>query len=138
MPSFPHAPEPCEHGCATCKSALVGRLREGHRPVIFVGDGMSDRFAVELADVVFAKRHCWRTAVRTVLPATLTRPSGTFTRRLKSCSPRLPPGVCARRLRRFRNRAGLTAHGNRRERHQRLPFRCGGGLRLPPADAGRR
>lgn len=61
-PSFPHSPEPCAHGCATCKAALINRLREGRRPVIFVGDGMSDRFAVEVADVVFAKRqllaHC--------------------------------------------------------------------------------
>ena len=56
-PSFPHSPEPCAHGCATCKAALIGRLREGRQPVIFVGDGMSDRFAVEVADVVFAKRH---------------------------------------------------------------------------------
>jgi 2,3-diketo-5-methylthio-1-phosphopentane phosphatase len=56
-PSFPHNPEPCEHGCATCKAALIRRLREGRQPVIFVGDGMSDRFAVEVADVVFAKRH---------------------------------------------------------------------------------
>ena len=57
IPSFPHEPEPCEHGCATCKAALIRRLREGRQPVIFVGDGMSDRFAVEFADVVFAKRH---------------------------------------------------------------------------------
>ena len=56
-PSFPHSPEPCAHGCATCKAALIGRLREGRQPVIFIGDGMSDRFAVEVADVVFAKRH---------------------------------------------------------------------------------
>jgi 2,3-diketo-5-methylthio-1-phosphopentane phosphatase len=56
-PSFPYSPEPCEHGCATCKAALIQRLRDGRRPVIFVGDGMSDRFAVEVADVVFAKRH---------------------------------------------------------------------------------
>ncbi len=56
-PSFPHSPEPCAHGCATCKAALIRRLREGRQPVIFVGDGMSDRFAVEVADVVFAKRH---------------------------------------------------------------------------------
>jgi 2-hydroxy-3-keto-5-methylthiopentenyl-1-phosphate phosphatase len=56
-PSFPHSPEPCGHGCATCKAALISRLREGRRPVVFVGDGMSDRFAVEVADVVFAKRH---------------------------------------------------------------------------------
>jgi 2,3-diketo-5-methylthio-1-phosphopentane phosphatase len=57
VPSFPHSPEPCAHGCATCKAALIRRLREDREPVIFIGDGMSDRFAVEDADVVFAKRH---------------------------------------------------------------------------------
>src|ERR1019366_9144280 len=57
VPSFPHLPATCAHGCATCKSDLLTRLRERRRPVVFVGDGMSDRFAVELADVVFAKRH---------------------------------------------------------------------------------
>jgi 2,3-diketo-5-methylthio-1-phosphopentane phosphatase len=56
IPSFPHSPEPCEHGCATCKAALVRRLGQGKHPVIFVGDGLSDRFAVDEADVVFAKR----------------------------------------------------------------------------------
>ncbi len=55
--SFPHPVKPCSHGCATCKPALIRSLQNGRRPVIFVGDGMSDRFAVELADVVFAKRH---------------------------------------------------------------------------------
>lgn len=57
IPSFPHSPVPCEHGCATCKAELIHRLRGSGRPVVFVGDGMSDRFAVENADVVFAKRH---------------------------------------------------------------------------------
>ena len=56
-PSFPHSPEPCVHGCATCKAELIRRLRDGRQPVIFIGDGMSDRFAVEDADMVFAKRH---------------------------------------------------------------------------------
>jgi len=56
-PSFPHPVEPCAHGCATCKAALIRQLREGRQPVVFVGDGMSDRFAIEVADVVFAKRH---------------------------------------------------------------------------------
>ncbi len=60
--SFPHSPEPCAHGCATCKAALINRLHDGRRPVVFVGDGMSDRFAVDVADVIFAKRqllaHC--------------------------------------------------------------------------------
>jgi 2,3-diketo-5-methylthio-1-phosphopentane phosphatase len=57
VPAFPHLPEPCAHGCATCKAALIRALAEGRRPVVFVGDGMSDRFAVEFADIVFAKRH---------------------------------------------------------------------------------
>ena len=56
-PFFPHLPEPCAHGCATCKAELIRRLREDRQPVIFIGDGMSDRIAVEEADVVFAKRH---------------------------------------------------------------------------------
>jgi 2,3-diketo-5-methylthio-1-phosphopentane phosphatase len=57
IPSFPHSAQPCEHGCATCKAALVRRLGRGKHPVVFVGDGLSDRFAVDEADVVFAKRH---------------------------------------------------------------------------------
>jgi 2,3-diketo-5-methylthio-1-phosphopentane phosphatase len=56
IPSFPHSAQPCEHGCATCKAALIRRFGKGKYPVIFVGDGLSDRFAVDEADVVFAKR----------------------------------------------------------------------------------
>ena len=56
IPSFPHAAPPCEHGCATCKAALIRRFGKGRHPIIFVGDGLSDRFAVDEADVVFAKR----------------------------------------------------------------------------------
>jgi 2-hydroxy-3-keto-5-methylthiopentenyl-1-phosphate phosphatase len=56
LPSFPHSAEPCEHGCATCKAAIIRQHREGRQPIVFVGDGMSDRFAVEVADLVFAKR----------------------------------------------------------------------------------
>jgi 2-hydroxy-3-keto-5-methylthiopentenyl-1-phosphate phosphatase len=52
--SFPE--KSCEHGCATCKAAILKRLGRGHRPVIFIGDGLSDRFAVRHADVVFAKK----------------------------------------------------------------------------------
>ncbi len=52
--SFPHSD--CEHGCATCKAAAMRRLRGENSQVVFVGDGFSDRFAVEEADVVFAKK----------------------------------------------------------------------------------
>lgn len=59
-PSFPYSGPPCKHGCATCKQAVIRRLRA--RPalragkVIFIGDGLSDRFAAEESDLVFAKR----------------------------------------------------------------------------------
>ena len=53
--AFRYPEEVCENGCATCKPAVI-RL---HTPVsstpIFVGDGLSDRFAASYAGVVFAK-----------------------------------------------------------------------------------
>ena len=52
---FPHSNHGCSHGCATCKPAIMRRIRKKQRQVIFIGDGLSDRFAVEAADVVFAK-----------------------------------------------------------------------------------
>lgn len=55
LTSFPHPPFSCEHGCATCKPSVMRRLGAGRSPVIFIGDGLSDRFAVEEADVIFAK-----------------------------------------------------------------------------------
>ncbi len=55
---FPHSTPPCEHGCATCKPAILRRLGSCQAgPVIFIGDGLSDRLAIEEADVVFAKRN---------------------------------------------------------------------------------
>jgi 2-hydroxy-3-keto-5-methylthiopentenyl-1-phosphate phosphatase len=46
---------PCPHGCATCKPAAMQRLRVPGTPAIFVGDGLSDRYAAQAADMVFAK-----------------------------------------------------------------------------------
>src|SRR5215471_12220261 len=45
----------CEHGCATCKPAAMAALNPAGAPSIFVGDGLSDRYAAAVADVVFAK-----------------------------------------------------------------------------------
>ena len=53
--TFPHSNHGCKHGCATCKPAIIRKARKKQQPVIFIGDGLSDRFAVEEADVVFAK-----------------------------------------------------------------------------------
>lgn len=58
--SFPE--EPCEHGCATCKVRVMSRLRTAGDYAVFIGDGWSDRFAAEAADLTFAKSklliHC--------------------------------------------------------------------------------
>lgn len=45
----------CIHGCGTCKPATMERLTTTGRPAIFVGDGLSDRYAAARADLVFAK-----------------------------------------------------------------------------------
>ena len=52
---FPHGSSSCSHGCATCKPEVMRRAGRGHHPVVFIGDGLSDRFAVEEAGLVFAK-----------------------------------------------------------------------------------
>lgn len=52
--SFPA--EPCEHGCANCKPRIIkAHKKEGDR-ILFIGDGLSDRYAAEVADLTFAKK----------------------------------------------------------------------------------
>jgi 2-hydroxy-3-keto-5-methylthiopentenyl-1-phosphate phosphatase len=53
--TFTHPPERCAHGCATCKPAAMARLKAVGAVTIFVGDGISDRYAATCADIVFAK-----------------------------------------------------------------------------------
>jgi 2-hydroxy-3-keto-5-methylthiopentenyl-1-phosphate phosphatase len=53
--SFPFAAASCVHGCGTCKPATMTRLNPQGRPTVFVGDGLSDRFAAACATRVFAK-----------------------------------------------------------------------------------
>ncbi len=59
---FPFFHQTCAHGCATCKPAVMRLLNRTNAPALFVGDGLSDRYAVESATLVFAKnglaRHC--------------------------------------------------------------------------------
>ena len=65
--AFPFFAAGCEHGCATCKPGLMAQLNSADRPTIFVGDGLSDRYAARAADVVFAKQglaaYCEREAI---------------------------------------------------------------------------
>jgi 2-hydroxy-3-keto-5-methylthiopentenyl-1-phosphate phosphatase len=53
--SFPFFHQTCAHGCATCKPAVMRLLNPVNAAAIFVGDGLSDQYAVESADLVFAK-----------------------------------------------------------------------------------
>jgi 2-hydroxy-3-keto-5-methylthiopentenyl-1-phosphate phosphatase len=52
---FPFFHQTCAHGCATCKPAVMRLLNPRNAPALFVGDGLSDRYAVDSADLVFAK-----------------------------------------------------------------------------------
>ncbi len=52
---FPYLPEVCADGCATCKPQVMEINNLFAAPSIFVGDGLSDRFAARAANVVFAK-----------------------------------------------------------------------------------
>ncbi len=51
---FPEGPL-CVHSCANCKARVIASQRSADDTVVFVGDGLSDRFATGHADVVFAK-----------------------------------------------------------------------------------
>lgn len=54
--SFPHEDACCAcASCGTCKQAPIRAAQRAGRTAIFVGDGLSDRKAALLADVLFAK-----------------------------------------------------------------------------------
>ena len=73
--SFPFFHQTCAHGCATCKPAVMRLLNPANAAAIFVGDGLSDRYAAESADLVFAKsglaRYCRENSVEHVSYNTL-------------------------------------------------------------------
>jgi 2,3-diketo-5-methylthio-1-phosphopentane phosphatase len=66
----------CSHGCATCKPAAMSRLTPPGSPIVFAGDGLSDRYAAEAGDFVFAKNglslYCHEHSIRHTPYATLT------------------------------------------------------------------
>ena len=52
--SFPYHDQGCG-ACGNCKRLHVQKFKDDSRTVVYVGDGLSDRFAARLSDVVFAK-----------------------------------------------------------------------------------
>lgn len=65
--SFPHS-NGCPHGCGTCKPEIIRRLMVDDAVPVVVGDGRSDRFAVDSAGIVYAKgwlqAHCKEQRIR--------------------------------------------------------------------------
>jgi len=51
---FPEGPV-CEHACANCKARVIEEKSSPEDTVVFVGDGLSDRFAAHVASLTFAK-----------------------------------------------------------------------------------
>ena len=73
---FPFFYQTCAHGCATCKPAVMRLLNPAGARVVFVGDGLSDQYAVAAADLVFAKNslatYCMEHSIEYVPYRTLT------------------------------------------------------------------
>jgi 2,3-diketo-5-methylthio-1-phosphopentane phosphatase len=45
----------CKHGCANCKERILQEKSGMHDLVVFIGDGLSDRYAAKVAELTFAK-----------------------------------------------------------------------------------
>lgn len=53
-----------------CKPKILRTLREAGWQLVYIGDGLSDREAVRVADVVYAKDHLYRYCQAEGIPAT--------------------------------------------------------------------
>ena len=58
--AFPPSRMPCVTECAHCKSETIAAHGPFAGPVVYIGDGFSDRCASRVADVVFARRELAR------------------------------------------------------------------------------
>lgn len=57
VPDFPGATDGCSCFCASCKRNVLLSHSGPDDVIVYVGDGRSDRCAVQYADIVFAKGH---------------------------------------------------------------------------------
>lgn len=55
-PFFLSSSNACTHGCANCKVRVIEKIKSDKDQVVFVGDGLSDRFAAAESQVIFAKK----------------------------------------------------------------------------------
>lgn len=55
-PFFLSSSNACIHGCANCKVRVMERIKSDKDHVVFIGDGLSDRFAAAESNTVFAKK----------------------------------------------------------------------------------
>ncbi|MEP6901353.1 MAG: MtnX-like HAD-IB family phosphatase [Actinomycetota bacterium] len=67
---FPYFETACEDNCATCKPAVMREQNPFAAPSIFIGDGLSDRFAAQSADIVFAKKKLSEYCLENRIPQT--------------------------------------------------------------------
>ena len=67
---FPYFEKVCGDGCATCKPAVMQMKNPFAAPSIFIGDGLSDRFAAKSADIVFAKKKLSEFCLENRIPQT--------------------------------------------------------------------
>lgn len=68
IPEFPYFEQGCG-ACGNCKAYHIRRLRTTSQTVIFIGDGLSDRCALEAADLIFAKNDLLRFCKQNHIPA---------------------------------------------------------------------
>lgn len=67
---FPYFRDVCSDGCATCKPRVMQAQNKTAAPSIFVGDGLSDRFAARNANIVFAKNKLSEFCLQSGIPQT--------------------------------------------------------------------
>jgi len=66
--TFPNDNPHCLKDSGTCKCAVVNRLKNSYKKVIYIGDGVSDYCVADKADIVFAKKRLLEYCIKTSIP----------------------------------------------------------------------
>jgi 2-hydroxy-3-keto-5-methylthiopentenyl-1-phosphate phosphatase len=92
--AFPHTNPNCRDGCATCKPAVMRSHNPFSASTIFVGDGLSDKYAARAADVVFAKAkladYCSENSIPHAEYRNLGQIAESLEKALESCARQIP------------------------------------------------